>query len=84
VSAGSQRQAERRGQQRAILVVAHAIVVRAFHRLSRHEPYNELGAHDVDEYRRAPWWTDARGGSSGWAIVSASNQVQLRSRVFSR
>jgi transposase len=33
--------------------VAHAIVVSAFHMLSRHEPYRELGANYVDAQRRA-------------------------------
>jgi transposase len=34
------------------MAVAHAIVVSAFHLLSRHEPYCELGANDFDEQRR--------------------------------
>jgi transposase len=42
----------RRGQKRAILAVAHVIVVRAFYRLSRNEPYRELGANYVDGHRR--------------------------------
>jgi transposase len=32
--------------------VAHAIMVSAFHMLSRQEPYRELGAHYFDERRR--------------------------------
>jgi transposase len=47
-----QRLATRRGRQRAIMAVAHAIVVSAFHMLSRHEPYHELGANYFDEQRR--------------------------------
>ena len=31
---------------------AHAIVRSAFHMLSRHEPYHELGGNDFDEHRR--------------------------------
>jgi hypothetical protein len=46
------RLATRRGKKRALLAVAHAIVVSAFHRLSRNEPYRELGASYVDEHRR--------------------------------
>jgi hypothetical protein len=42
----------RRGKKRAILAVAHAIVVSAFHRLSRNEPYRQLGANYFDEHRR--------------------------------
>ena len=52
LSALYHRLAARRGQKRAILAVAHAIVVSAFHMLSRHEPYHELGANYFDEFRR--------------------------------
>ena len=38
VSALSQRLAARRGKTRAIMAVAHSIVVRAFQLLSRHQP----------------------------------------------
>jgi transposase len=41
LSALSQRLAARRGKTRAIIAVAHSIVVRAFHLLSRHAPYRE-------------------------------------------
>lgn len=44
--------AARRGKKRAILAVAYAIVVSAFHMRSRNEPYRELGANYVDEHRR--------------------------------
>jgi transposase len=46
------RLAARRGKKRAIMAVAHSIVVSAFHMLSRNEPYQELGANDFDERRR--------------------------------
>jgi transposase len=52
LSALYQRLAARRGKKRAIIAVAHAIMVSVFHRLSRQEPYRELGAHDFDERRR--------------------------------
>jgi transposase len=52
LSALYQRLAARRGKQRAIMAVAHAIVVSAFHMLSRHEPYCELGPNYFDERRR--------------------------------
>jgi transposase len=52
VSALSQRLAARRGKQWAILAVAQAIVVRAFHRLARHETSHEVGHHYWDEQRR--------------------------------
>jgi transposase len=38
LSALSQPLARRRGKKRAIVAVAHAMVVSAFHRLSRNEP----------------------------------------------
>ena len=49
LSALYQRLAARRGKKRAIIAVAHAIVVSAFHMLSRHEPYRELGPNYFDE-----------------------------------
>jgi transposase len=52
LSALYQRLATRRGRKRAIMAVAHAIVVSAFHMLSRHEPYRELGPNYFDERRR--------------------------------
>jgi len=52
LSALYQRLATHRGRKRAIMAVAHAIVVSAFHRLSHHEPYHELGANYFDEQRR--------------------------------
>ena len=48
-----QRLASRRGKKRAIMAVAHASVVRACPRLSRHEPSHELGANYCDAQRRA-------------------------------
>jgi transposase len=46
-----QRLAAHRGKKRAVMTVAHAIVVGAFHTLSHHEPYHELGATYVAEHR---------------------------------
>ena len=54
LSAWSHRLAARRGKQRALMAVAQAIVVSAFSRLSRNEPYRELGAHDFDAHQREP------------------------------
>ena len=53
VSALYHRLAARRGKKRAIIAVAHSIVVSAFYMLSRHEPYRELGATYVDNRRQA-------------------------------
>ncbi|MBI3329977.1 MAG: IS110 family transposase [Nitrospinae bacterium] len=52
LSALYHRLAARRGKKRAIIAVAHSIVVSAFHMLSRNEPYHELGANYFDEHRR--------------------------------
>jgi transposase len=52
LSALDQPLAARRGKKRAIVAVAHAMVVSAFHMLSRNEPYQELGPHYCDERRR--------------------------------
>src|ERR687896_243256 len=52
LSALYHRLAARRGKKRAIVAVAHALVVSAFHVLSRNEPYRELGANYFDEHRR--------------------------------
>jgi transposase len=53
VSALYHRLAARRGKKRAIMAVAHSIVVSAFQRLSRNEPYRELGATYFDDHQRA-------------------------------
>ena len=53
LSALYHRLATRRGKKRAIIAVAHSIVVSAFHRRIRGEPYREWGAHDFDERRHA-------------------------------
>jgi transposase len=52
VSALYQRLAARWGKKRAIMAVAHSIVVSAFYLRSRNEPYHELGATYFDERRR--------------------------------
>jgi transposase len=46
------RLAARRGRKRAIIAVAHSMVVSAFHMLARQEPYHELGANYFDEQQR--------------------------------
>jgi transposase len=52
LSALYQRLAARRGKNRAIVAVAHALMCSVFHMLSRQEPYRELGANYFDERRR--------------------------------
>jgi len=51
LSALYHRLAARRGKKRAIMAVAHSIVVSAFHMLSRNQPYQELGANYFDRHR---------------------------------
>jgi transposase len=46
------RIAARRGRKKAIIAVAHAILVIVYHLLKRHEPYRELGANYFDERER--------------------------------
>ena len=43
------RLAARRGTKRAIIAVAHRILIAAYHMLKNHEPYKELGATYLDE-----------------------------------
>jgi hypothetical protein len=52
VSALYQRLAVPRGQKRAIMARAQAIVVSAFHLPARHETYHAWGHNDWDEQRR--------------------------------
>ena len=53
LSALYHRLAVRRGKKRAIMAVAHSMLVSAFHMLTRHEPDRELGANYFDQLRRA-------------------------------
>jgi len=46
-----QRLAGRRGRKRAIVAVAHSILVIAYHLISRKEPYRELGGDYFDKRR---------------------------------
>lgn len=46
-----QRLAGRRGRKRAIVAVAHSILVIAYHLISRNEPYRELGGDYFDKRR---------------------------------
>jgi len=47
------RLAARRGKHRAMIAVAHSILVRVFSILVRHEPYRELGATYFDRRRHS-------------------------------
>lgn len=52
LSALYQRLAKRRGRERAIIAVAHTMVVSAFHMLSCNESYRELGGDYFETWRR--------------------------------
>jgi transposase len=52
LSALYHRLAAPRGEKRAIVAVAHSIVVSTFYMLSRDEPYQELGADYFDAHQR--------------------------------
>jgi transposase len=45
------RLAGRRGKKRAIVAVAHSILVSAYHRLVGTEPYSDLGPDYLDQLR---------------------------------
>ena len=46
------RLAARRGAKRAIIAVAHSIIVIIYHLLTRQEPYHDLGGNYFDERKR--------------------------------
>jgi transposase len=52
LSALYRRLVGRRGKKRAIVAVAHSILVSAYHMLSRHAAYQELGAHHFDQRKK--------------------------------
>jgi len=52
LSAQYHRLAGRRGKKRAIVAVAHSILVIAYHILERHQPYYELGGNFFDERKK--------------------------------
>jgi len=51
LSAQYRRLSARRGKKRAAVAVAHSILVIAYHLISRHEPYRDLGADYFDQQR---------------------------------
>jgi transposase len=51
LAAQYRRLAARRGKKRAILAVAHSILVMAYHMLNRKEPYREAGVDYFDRFR---------------------------------
>lgn len=52
LSAHYHRLAGRRGKQRAVMAVAHSILVIAYHVIQRREPYKDLGSNYFDEHQK--------------------------------
>jgi transposase len=52
LAAQYRRLATRRGKKRAIVAVAHSILVSIYYMLSRHEPYHDLGADYFDQRKK--------------------------------
>jgi len=52
LSAQYHRLAGRRGKKRAIVAVAHSILVMSYHIMKRQQPYQELGANYFDERKK--------------------------------
>jgi transposase len=53
LSAQYRQLVRRRGKKRAIVAVAHSIIVSAYHMLSRHQTYRDLGDNYFDERKKA-------------------------------
>ena len=53
LAAKYQRVAARRGAKRAIMAVAHRLLIIAYHVIARREPYHELGADYLERRRPA-------------------------------
>lgn len=51
LSAQYHRLVGRRGKKKAVIAVAHSILVIAYHMLKRHEPYQDLGGNYFDELK---------------------------------
>lgn len=52
LSAQYHRLAARRGRKRALVAVAHSILIIAYHMLDRHQPYQDLGSNYYDERKK--------------------------------
>jgi transposase len=53
LSAQGRRLTHRRGKKRAVVAVAHSILIIAYHILQRHQPYQDLGRNYFDERERS-------------------------------
>ena len=53
LSAQGRRLPHRRGKKRAVVAVAHSILIIAYHVLQRQQPYQDLGRNSFDERERS-------------------------------
>jgi transposase len=53
LSAQGRRLTQRRGKKRAVVAVAHTILIIAYHILQRRQPYQDLGSNYFDERERS-------------------------------
>ena len=53
LSAQGRRLTHRRGKKRAVVAVAHSILIIAYHVLQRQQPYQDLGSNYFDERERS-------------------------------
>ena len=53
LSAQGRRLTHRRGKKRAVVAVAHTILIIAYHVLQRQQPYQDLGSNYFDERERS-------------------------------
>lgn len=53
LSAQGRRLTHKRGKKRAVVAVAHSILIIAYHILQRQQPYQDLGSNYFDERERA-------------------------------
>lgn len=53
LSAQGRRLTQRRGKKRAVVAVAHTILIIAYHVLQRQQPYQDLGSNYFDERERS-------------------------------
>jgi transposase len=52
LSAVYRRLAPRRGRKKAIIAVAHRILIALYHMLTKHEPYRDLGVNYLDPHQQ--------------------------------
>ena len=65
------RHATRRGKKKALVAIAHSILVIVYHVLSRKEPYHDLGSNYFDERGRVRVEKRLRAGDwSAWVTTS--------------